>query len=116
MNNTTFIGQEQNLVHYANKSVVDATFTIIDFEGDAIDISGNTGLIFRILDRRQGKIVREWTSGIYSDTLTYSGNVITWNAPASDMNFDLGKYYHELSYLNGDGIEIILLYGLSKFI
>lgn len=116
MDNTTFIGQRRDLVHYANKAVVDAQFTILNSDGTDFDFTGYTGLLMKIFDRREGSLWREWDGGIYSDTLSVSGNIITWNTSASDMDFDLGKYYHELSWLNADGIEVVLLYGTSKFI
>lgn len=116
MNNTSFIGERRDLVHYANKAVVDAEFIILNPDGTDFDFTGYTGLSMKIFDRREGTLWREWDGGIYSDTLSISGNVITWNTAKSEMDFDLGKYYHELSWYNGDGIEVVLLYGTSKFI
>lgn len=117
MNNKTYRAIEYPLESYANKAVVDCTFTIQNSDGTAFDFTNQVGLFLSIYDRRDGLLIIRWTD---SDGLTLSANVITWNERnQSVMDFCKGKYYYELGYTLVDYStedEIPLAFGEMKFI
>ena len=117
MNNKTFRALEYPLEAYANKAVVNCTFTIQYSDLKAYDFSDATGYFLSIYDRRGGILIKRWTD---QAGLNVTDNVITWNERnQAVMNMSLGKYYYELGYTVVDYAtedEIPLGYGTIKFI
>lgn len=119
--NKTFRAAEMPLVSYANKPVLDCDFTFV-FNDDGVetayDFSAQDGLFLSIYDRKDGKLIKEWT---HNGGLTLAGNTISWNEyGAANMAFALGRYYYEIGYLLDDytptDIRIVMAYGDHKFI
>lgn len=120
--NKTFRGAEVPIVSYANKPVLDCDFTFVykDTDGTetAYDFSPQDGLFLSIYDRKDGRLIKEWTQ---LDGLALVVNTIRWNEyDAANMAFAIGKYYYEVGYLlddyTPDDIRIVMAYGEHKFI
>jgi hypothetical protein len=117
MNNKTYRAINYPLESYANKAIVDVSFTFTLSDGSPYDFTGNAGLFLSIYDRKDGKLIKQW---IDSKGLDLYGSTILWNErDATAMAFSLGKYYYELGYTIVDySIEdqIPLIFGEMKFI
>lgn len=109
-----FIAQEKNLVFYAGKPLINKRHAFVDQNGNAWDFSDAIGFTFIVWEEREGGIeVIHWSD---PDNLGASGNEIILNAPASDTDIDLGKYYYEIEYLIAGGYPVLVAYGQAKFI
>ncbi len=117
MNNKTFRAIEYPLEAYANKAVVNCTFTIQYSDLTPYDFSDASGYYLSIFDRRGGTLLKRWFDGAGLDI---ADNVITWNERnEAIMNLSLGKYYYELGYTVVDYStedDIPLSFGQIKFI
>lgn len=109
-----FIAEEKNLVFYKGKPIINRVHDVKDREGNPWDLSVAVGMFFNIFEEREGGLqVISWTD---PDNLAWSGYQFTLNAPASDSDIELGKYYYEVGYLIDGGYDVLIGYGEAKFI
>lgn len=118
----TFRAWRVDIIVNANKPVVDCDFqfTYDDENGDEqpYDFSAQDGLFLKFKDRKDGKVLAEWS---HLNGLTLIDNAIRWNEyDASEMAFAQGggKVWYEIGYILDDytpvDIEMLLAYGVAK--
>lgn len=109
-----FIAQEKDLVFYAGKAILNKRHAFYDRNDNPwvfVDVAGFT---FKIWEEREGGLLMiDW---IYLTNLTYSGNEIVLNAPSTDTDIEIGKYYYEIEQVTSGGYSFLLAYGKAQFL
>lgn len=109
-----FIAQEKDLVFYSGKAILNKRHAFYDRNGNAWVFNDVAGFTFKIWEEREGGLLMiDWT---YPANLSYSGNEITLNAPSTDTDIDIGKYYYEIEQITSGGYSILLAYGQAQFL
>ena len=110
-----FIANRKDLVFYAGKAILNKVHAFFDINGSAWDFSSAIGFTFTIWQEREGGLqMIAWTSPTNLPSTT-STNEITLNAPATDTDIELGKYYYEIEYLVAGGYSVLIAYGQAEF-
>jgi hypothetical protein len=105
----TFIGEEYDLIFYTGKPLVE-----YEIECENATFSGQVGYTLKIWE--DGEDGRQLLSLVQGNGLRLSGTSIFISASSGQMDIEPGRYYYELSYLVSGGYEILVKYGLAKFI
>ena len=98
---------EQDINWFANEDK-EIEFTIVDTDGEAVDVSGATVIVWvcvRLRSIQENLIVKELASGI-----TVATNVVTVTLTPTDTDQLSGKYRHELR-MTDDSLETVLVTG-----
>lgn len=111
---TEFIAQKKELVFYAGKPVLNKVHKFFDIDGSDWSFSDAVGFTFKVWEERDGGLQKiSWSS---PTNLTWSGNELVLNAPATDTAIAIGKYYYEIEYSIAGGYGVLVAYGEAKFI
>jgi hypothetical protein len=110
----TFIADQKTLVFYAGKPIINRQMDFYDINGDDWDFTEAVTHFLKVWEEREdGLLLIDWSS---PDNLSHSGKTVYLNAPGSDTDLGIGKYYYEIGYLIAGGYEVLTGYGLAKFI
>ena len=109
-----FIAGKKEVVFYAGKAVLNKVHAFFDIDGSAWSFAAATGFTFKIWEERDGGLLKiTWSS---PTNLTWSGNELVLNAPATDTTIATGRYYYEIEYMIAGGYGVLVAYGEAKFI
>ena len=109
-----FIADEKTLVFYNGKPIINRQMDFYDINGDDWNFVDALSFTMKVWEEREGGIqVIDWTS---PNNLSNSGRTIFLNAPDTDTDIGIGKYYYEIAYLISGGYEVLAAHGTAKFI
>lgn len=112
-----FIAQEKDLVFYTGKAILNKRHAFYDINGDPWNFDAATGYTFKIWEEREGGLqVIDWTSPTNLTLSAVHTHEILLNAPSTDTDIEIGKYYYEIEYIISGGYTILIAYGQAQFL
>jgi hypothetical protein len=111
-----FIALEKDLVFYSGKAILNKRHAFYDRNQNPWVFTDVAGFTFKIWQEREGgRLMIDWDDTNLSLSASNTNEIIL-NAPSSDTNIQLGKYYYEIEYIISGGYSILIGYGAANFI